>query len=106
MMCSKKWANPVFPGSTTFRDPACTGIWIETMLGNPVGTTMTFRPLGSVVSDALKGRTSDVRLFAAVSAGFGFVGPGPGNWAKSDEESSTDAVRTAATGRTTLSIGR
>src|SRR6478672_9011804 len=59
MMCSKKCANPVFPGSTSFRDPVCTGIWIETMFGNPVGTTMTLSPLGSVFSTAEKGRTSD-----------------------------------------------
>ena len=57
IMCSKKWAKPDLPGSTSLRDPVCTGIWMDTMFGKPVGTTMTFRPLGSVCSVALKGRT-------------------------------------------------
>src|SRR5262249_32740867 len=55
-MCSKKWAKPDLPGSTSFRDPVCTGIWSETMFGKPVGTTMTRRPFGSVFSAAAKGR--------------------------------------------------
>ncbi len=55
-MCSKKWAKPDLPGSTSLRDPVWTGIWIETMLGKPVGTTMTLRPLASTFSVALKGR--------------------------------------------------
>src|SRR2546427_1317745 len=58
IMCSKKWAKPDFPGSTSLREPVCTGICTETMLGNPVGTTMTFRPLGRVLSVAVKGRMS------------------------------------------------
>jgi hypothetical protein len=58
MTCSKKCANPLFPGSTSLRDPVWTGIWIETMFGNPVGTTITRSPLGSVASVALNGRTS------------------------------------------------
>ncbi len=57
-MCSKKCAKPDLPGSTSLREPVCTGICSETMLGKPVGTTMTFRPLGSVFSVALKGRMS------------------------------------------------
>ncbi len=65
IMCSKKWANPDLPGSTSFREPVCTGIWSETMFGKPVGTTMTFRPFGRVFSVALKGRMS-----AAGEAGF------------------------------------
>src|SRR5688500_2663119 len=56
--CSKKWANPDLPGSTSLRDPVCTGICSETMFGKPVGTTITLRPLGSVFSDALNGRMS------------------------------------------------
>src|SRR6266540_4030882 len=65
-MCSKKCANPDLPGSTSLREPVCTGIWRETMLGNPVGTTMTFSPLGSVFSTALNGRMSpDDTAFAA-----------------------------------------
>ena len=57
-MCSKKWANPDLPGSTSLRDPVWTGIWRETMFGKPVGTTMTFRPLARVFSVAWKGRMS------------------------------------------------
>jgi hypothetical protein len=68
-MCSKKWANPDLPGSTSFRDPVFTGIWIETMLGKPVGTTMTFRPFGRVFSVAWKGRMS-AAAFASFAAGF------------------------------------
>ena len=56
-MCSKKWANPDFPASNSLREPVCTGICRETMLGNPVGTTMTLRPLARVFSVALKGST-------------------------------------------------
>ena len=58
IMCSKKWAKPDLPGSTSFREPVFTGIWTDTMFGNPVGTTMTFSPFGSVFSAALKGRRS------------------------------------------------
>jgi hypothetical protein len=57
-MCSKRWANPDLPGSTSFREPVFTGIWTDTIFGNPVGTTMTFSPFGSVFSAALKGRRS------------------------------------------------
>src|SRR6266540_623685 len=64
-MCSKKWANPDLPGSTSLREPVCTGIWSETMLGNPVGTTMTFSPLGSLFSAALNGRMSLDDTFVA-----------------------------------------
>ena len=71
-MCSKKWAKPDLPGSTSFREPVFTGIWRETMFGKPVGTTMTFRPFASVVSVAWKGRMS-----VAASADFG---AGPGEW--------------------------
>src|ERR1035437_7019632 len=58
IMCSKRWANPDLPGSTSFREPVFTGIWTDTIFGNPVGTTMTFSPFGSVFSAALKGRRS------------------------------------------------
>src|SRR6266496_617370 len=65
-MCSKKWANPDLPGSTSLREPVCTGIWRETILGNPVGTTMTFSPLGRLFSAALNGRMlPDDAAFAA-----------------------------------------
>src|SRR5450759_684305 len=67
IMCSKKWANPDLPGSTSFREPVWTGIWTETRFGNPVGTTMTFNPFGSVFSTALNGRRSRE---AAGAAGF------------------------------------
>src|SRR6185436_1638902 len=60
IMCSKKCAKPDLPGSTSLRDPVCIGICTETMLGKPVGTTMTLRPLGSVFSLALNGRMSPV----------------------------------------------
>ena len=56
--CSKKCANPDLPGSTSLRDPVCTGICIDTMFGKPVGTMMTLRPLASVRSVALNGSTS------------------------------------------------
>src|SRR3954471_22345371 len=56
--CSKKCANPDLPGSTSLRDPVWTGIWMLTRLGKPVGTTITFSPLASVVSVARNGRTS------------------------------------------------
>src|SRR5437867_1797680 len=65
-MCSKKWANPDLPGSTSLREPVWTGIWIETMLGKPVGTTMTFRPFGKVFSTARNGITAFDRVAAAV----------------------------------------
>ena len=65
-MCSKKWAKPDLPGSTSLRDPVCTGICSDTMFGKPVGTTMTFRPFGSVFSTASKGRIR----FAAAGAGW------------------------------------
>ena len=55
IMCSKKWAKPDLPGSTSLREPVCTGICSETMFGKPVGTTMTFRPLGRVFSVGLEG---------------------------------------------------
>src|SRR5437667_6183609 len=57
-MCSKKCANPDLPGSTSLRDPVCTGIWSETMLGKPVSTTMTFRRFGSVFSVTGNGKMS------------------------------------------------
>jgi hypothetical protein len=57
-MCSKKWAKPDLPGSTSLRDPVWTGIWSETRFGKPVGTTMTLRPFGRVVSVAWKGSRS------------------------------------------------
>jgi hypothetical protein len=41
------------------REPVWTGIWIETMFGKPVGTTMTLRPFGRAFSCALNGRMSD-----------------------------------------------
>jgi hypothetical protein len=66
-MCSKKWAKPDLPGSTSLRDPVCTGMCTETRLGKPVGTTMTFSPLGSSFSVALNGSTSPpVAALAAV----------------------------------------
>src|SRR6185437_9737633 len=55
-MCSKKCANPVLPGSTSFREPVWTGIWSDTMSGKPVSTTMTRSPLPRVVSVVGKGR--------------------------------------------------
>ena len=74
-MCSKKWAKPDLPGSTSFREPVCTGIWIETMFGKPVGTTMTFRPFGRVFSVAWKGRMSwDAAGVAGFLDGFAAVG--------------------------------
>src|SRR6266508_3764521 len=68
-MCSKKWANPDLPGSTSLREPVWTGIWSETMLGNPVGTTMTFSPLGSLFSTALNGRMSPAAADFVVAPG-------------------------------------
>src|SRR4249920_2594522 len=56
--CSKKWAKPDLPGSTSLREPVWTGIWMLTRFGKPVGTTMTLRPLARVVSVARNGRTS------------------------------------------------
>ena len=61
-MCSKKWAKPDLPGSTSLRDPVWTGICSDTMFGKPVGTTMTLRPFGRVLSTASNGR---IRLGAA-----------------------------------------
>ncbi len=55
-MCSKKCAKPDLPGSTSLREPVWTGICSDTMLGKPVGTTITRRPFGSVRSVASKGR--------------------------------------------------
>ena len=46
IICSKKWAKPDLPGSTSLRDPTETGICSETMSGKPVSTTMTRSPLG------------------------------------------------------------
>ncbi len=57
-MCSKKWAKPDLPGSTSLREPVCTGICSETMFGKPVGTTITRRPLASVASVAWNGMMS------------------------------------------------
>src|SRR5262245_42362079 len=56
--CSKKCANPDLPGSNSLLEPVWTGTSMLTRLGNPVGTTITFRPLGSVRSVAAKGRMS------------------------------------------------
>jgi hypothetical protein len=56
--CSKKCAKPDLPGSTSLRDPAWTTIWTLTRFGNPVGTTITLRSFGSVVSVASNGRTA------------------------------------------------
>ena len=67
-MCSKKWAKPDLPGSTSLREPVCTGMCTETRFGNPVGTTMTFRPLGSSFSVALNGSTSPPVAGLAVGA--------------------------------------
>src|SRR5207244_3213278 len=58
IMCSKKWAKPDFPGSISLRDPVCTGMYMATMFGKPVGTTMTLRPFGRVFSEAGNGMTS------------------------------------------------
>src|SRR4029079_14946070 len=66
-MCSKKWAKPDLPGSTSLRDPVSTGICSETMFGKPVGTTITTRPLGSVVVVALNGSTSSPAALAAAA---------------------------------------
>src|SRR5436190_18999191 len=67
MRCSKKCAKPDLPGSTSLREPVCTGIWMLTRFGNPVGTTITFSPLASVRSVALNGRMSP--LCASGAAG-------------------------------------
>src|SRR5438477_9446600 len=64
-MCSKKWAKPDFPGSISLRDPVCTGMYIATMFGKPVGTTMTLRPFGRVFSEAWNGMTSPAAARAA-----------------------------------------
>ena len=45
IMCSKKWANPLFPASTSSREPVPITIWSETMSGSPVGTTTARSPL-------------------------------------------------------------
>ena len=68
MTCSKKCAKPVFPGSISFREPVWTGIWIATMFGKPVGTTITFSPFVRVFSVALKGRTSSAPAAEANAA--------------------------------------
>ncbi len=74
-MCSKKWAKPDLPGSTSLREPVCTGIVTDTRFGKPVGTTITFRPLARVFSVALKGRTSlPAALFATGLAGAACAG--------------------------------
>src|SRR5712692_10538937 len=67
-MCSKKWANPVLPGSNSLRDPVWTGICTETTFGNPVRTAITFKPLASVFSTGLSGRMSRVDEERAASA--------------------------------------
>src|SRR5471032_1264438 len=67
-MCSKKWAKPDLPGSTSLRDPVCTGICKETMLGKPVGTMMIFKPLARVFSVALKGSKSALAALLALLA--------------------------------------
>jgi hypothetical protein len=67
-MCSKKCANPDLPGSTSLREPVSTGICSDTMFGNPVGTTITFSPFGSVRSVTVKG--SSASASAAVAAGW------------------------------------
>src|SRR5262249_34584680 len=46
------------PGSNSFLEPVWTGMSMLTRFGNPVGTTITLRPLGSVRSVAAKGRMS------------------------------------------------
>src|SRR5262245_56214777 len=55
-MCSKKWAKPDLPGSTSLREPVITGICSDTMFGKPVGTTITLSPFASVRSLASNGR--------------------------------------------------
>ena len=80
-MCSKKWAKPDLPGSTSLREPVCTGIWSDTMFGKPVGTTITFRPFGRVLSVASNGRMRP-----------------PGAWAEAVTARS-DAARKAGTAR-------
>src|SRR5476649_2723588 len=67
-MCSKKWAKPDLPGSTSLREPVCTGICSETMLGKPVGTMMIFKPLARVFSVALKGNKSALAALLALLA--------------------------------------
>ena len=56
-MCSKKCAKPDLPGSTSLREPVCTGICSETTFGKPVGTTMTRSSLASVCSEIGKVRS-------------------------------------------------
>ena len=57
-MCSKKCAKPDLPGSISLREPVCIGICSDTRLGNPVLTTTTLSPLGSVFSTVGKGKIS------------------------------------------------
>jgi len=83
-MCSKKCAKPVLPGSTSLREPVCTGICSDTRLGSPVGTTITLRPLASVFSRASKGRMSPAALAAAAccagAPALGAAGVGELRW--------------------------
>ena len=93
-MCSKKWAKPDLPGSTSFREPVFTGIWIDTMFGKPVGTTMIFSPFGRVLSEPLKGRRSRVAGEAAGS--LAAVAPATGVACCAVALAATRARRTAA----------
>src|SRR5215510_3807809 len=81
-MCSKKWAKPDLPASTSLREPVITGICSDTMFGKPVGTTITLSPFASVRSLASKGR----------------MRPAAGAWA----EAFTAGVDTASSRATSL----
>ena len=47
-MCSKKCAKPVRPGSNSSREPVRTIVQYATSPSLGIGTTMAFRPFGSV----------------------------------------------------------
>ena len=87
-MCSKKCAKPDLPGSTSLREPVCTGICSETIFGKPVGTTITLRPFGSVFSLAVKGSRSAFLTAPSAVAGVAACAEADGN--------STDAVMAIA----------
>ena len=48
-MCSKKWANPDFPGSISLREPARTTVQYATRPGLSNGTATTLRPFWRTV---------------------------------------------------------
>src|SRR5471032_2506789 len=101
-MCSKKWAKPDLPGSTSLREPVCTGICSETIFGKPVGTMMIFKPLARVFSVALNGNKSALAALLALlacGAGAAFVAAAV-CWARLD-----DAMAEIARANTGISTG-